>query len=121
MILYKYLMNYDLKNYRKEITIFKKKIIINLIHIFKNYLKQTIDAIRNLLRKRCVQYVDIFSKSGDNTTSRSCIKEGQWSTHHNTQHHYMHLACSQPAAQLGCQIAEKTRHRYNIRHNLLSL
>lgn len=82
----------------------------------KDYLEQAIDGIRNLWRKRCIQYVHVFSKPGDNTTNRSRIKEGQWSTHHSTQHHYVHLTSSQPTAQLRCQIAEKARHRYNIRH-----
>lgn len=82
----------------------------------RNYLEQAIDGIRNLWGKRCIQYVHVFSKPGDNTTNRSRIKEGQWSTHHSTQHHYVHLASSQPTAQLRSQIAEKARHRYNIRH-----
>lgn len=81
-----------------------------------NYLEQAIDGIGNLRRKRCIQYVHVFSKPGDNTTNRGRIKEGQWCTHHSTQHHYVHLTSSQPAAQLRCQIAEKARHRYNIRH-----
>lgn len=82
----------------------------------RNYLEQAIDGIRNLWGKRCIQYVHVFSKPGDKTTNRSRIKEGQWGTHHSTQHHYVHLASSQPTAQLRCQIAEKARHRYNIRH-----
>lgn len=84
------------------------------VHIQDNYLEQAIDGIGNLRRKRCIQYVHVFSKPGDNTTNRGRIKEGQWCTHHSTQHHYVHLASSQPAAQLRCQIAEKARHRYNI-------
>lgn len=82
----------------------------------RNYLEQAIDGIRNLWGKRCIQYVHVFSKPGDNTTNRSRIKEGQWGTHHSTQHHYVHLASSQPTTQLRCQIAEKARHRYNIRY-----
>lgn len=42
----------------------------------KDYLEQAIDGIRNLCRKRCIQYVHVFSKPGDNTTNRSRIKEG---------------------------------------------